>query len=615
MTMDIAISGFGIICAIGNDASAVLKSLKEGKTGIGPMHYLQSSHKELPVGEVKLSNEEMKEILEQDKNSIISRTVLMGAIAIRQAMQHANIDLEGKRVVIINGTTVGGMDITEHYLKQMKEDDALLPLIKKHDCGSSTREMADLAGLKDAEVCTVSTACSSAVNAIILGCEMLKNDEADIVIAGGTEALSLFHLNGFNSLMILDKAQCRPFDKTRAGLNLGEGAAFVVLKAPSPLPHWGSAAVSLKRETLAAMKHSPKGGAGRGLYFRGYGNRCDAFHQTASSENGEGAYLAMSDALQMAGLKPQDIQYINAHGTGTPNNDASESAAIRCVFGEDIPPVSSTKGFTGHTTSASGAIETVICIMALLHDFLPANLGWKEKDEACVEPLANEELRMKKHSSLNNVLCNSFGFGGNDSAVVIGVSPGPSEGAGKHQDAETCVLAEETITDVEQLGELREFVSAGEARRMGKLMKAATMSSLKALKVAGIETPDAIITATAYGMLETSEKFLLDMLENGEETLSPTLFMQSTHNTIGSAIAIRTKCHGYNMTYSQGSDSFQWALRDARRLIETGKARTVLVGCHDEATPLFQEFCHRMGKPVPQEIFSRSIVLSSTTHV
>ena len=144
---------------------------------------------------------------------------------------------------------------------------------------------------------------------------------------------------------------------------------------------------------------------------------------------------------------------------------------------------------------------------------------------------------------------------------------------------------------------------------MGKLMKAATITSLKALQAAGIETPDAIITATAFGMLETSEKFLVDMLENGEETLSPTLFMQSTHNTLSSAIAIRLKCHGYNMTYTQGSDSLEWALRDARRLIETGKAKTVLVGYHDEATPTFQEFFRRLGKPVPQGLYSRSIVL------
>ena len=369
--MSIAVSGFGIICAIGNDAQSVLRSLQTGETGIGSMRYLQSSHKELPVGEVKLSDEEMKEMLGQSKEAIISRTVLMGAIAIRQALEHANLDLKGKRVAVINGTTVGGMDITERYFKQMKENDDLLPLIEKHDCGSSTREMSDLAGLKDAEVCTISTACSSAVNAIILGSEMLKNNEADIVIAGGTEALSLFHLNGFNSLMILDKERCRPFDKTRAGLNLGEGAAFVVLQNAEHLTN--------EQTPLA--------------FIRGYANRCDAFHQTASSEDGEGAYLAMSEALQMAELKPQDIKYINAHGTGTPNNDASESAAIRRVFGDNIPPVSSTKGFTGHTTSASGSIEAVICILALLNDFVPANLGWKEQDESCIIPTKDNRQR------------------------------------------------------------------------------------------------------------------------------------------------------------------------------------------------------------------------------
>ena len=588
--MNNQVAGYGIICAIGNDASAVLESLKAGRTGIGPMHYLQSVHKELPVGEVKLSNADMLRMLGQDETTIISRTVLMGAIAIRQALEQAGIATEGKRVVVINGTTVGGMDVTEHFFRQISEEDDLLPLLKKHDCGSSTRQMTDLAGLADAEVCTVSTACSSAVNAIILGSEMLKSGEADIVIAGGTEALSLFHLNGFNSLMILDKEQCRPFDKSRAGLNLGEGAAFVVLTR------------SLVKSEELRVK----------AYIRGYGNRCDAFHQTASSEDGEGAYLAMCDALQMAGLKPEDIHYINAHGTGTPNNDASESAAIRRVFGEEIPPVSSTKGFTGHTTSASGAIETVICILALRHQFLPANLGWKEQDEACIKPYGNSKLINSKLKTgiCTSVLCNSFGFGGNDSALVISSVPtgsSPEESRFKSEQ-----LAEATIlsADGELDGQaLRQYISAGEARRMSLLMKASTLSSMQALREAGIECPDAIITATAYGMLETSEKFLTDMLEQGEETLSPTLFMQSTHNTLSSAIAIRLKCHGYNMTYSQGSDSLRWALRDAKRLIETGKARTVLVGLHDEATPTLQNIFRRMGKPVPPRLYSRSIIL------
>ncbi len=636
---NVIVAGYGIICAIGNDASAVLKSLKEGQTGIGPMRYLQSSHKELPVGEVKLSNEEMKQMLGLDKEAIISRTALMGAIAIRQALEHAQLTLKGKRVVVISGTTVGGMDMTERYFKGPSAE--LEEALRKHDCGSSTRQMANLAGLVDAEVCTVSTACSSAVNAIILGSEMLKRGEADIVIAGGTEALSMFHLNGFNSLMILDKAQCRPFDKTRTGLNLGEGAAFLVLThtlVKSKELRVKNNSNNLERKSSSNPSlftlHSS-------VYIRGYANRCDAFHQTASSENGEGAFLAMTDALKMAGLRPEDISYINAHGTGTPNNDASESEAIRRVFADNIPPVSSTKGFTGHTTSASGAIETVICILALQNNFLPANLGWKEQDEACITPLGNEELRMKNEefATARNILCNSFGFGGNDSAVVIGKSSLP-DFSSKEQpllkrrgqeafspslnlksfpsgedlgEATTCVLGEAVIDDVEQLGELREFVTAGEARRMGKLMKAATITSMRALRQAGVERPDAIITATAYGMLETSERFLTDMVENGEEMLSPTLFMQSTHNTIGSALAIRLKCHGYNITYSQGADSFRWALRDAKRLIETGKAKTVLVGQHDEATPMMQHFCRLMGCPVPPMLYSRSIVLSRKT--
>lgn len=605
--MGIAVTGFGIICAIGNDASSVLRSLQEGRTGIGPMHYLQSVHKELPVGEVKLSNEEMKQMLGLDADAIVSRTVLMGAIAIHQAMQHAKERSKvheawgkGTRITVISGTTVGGMDITERYLKQMKESDALLPVLEKHDCGSSTREMADLAGLQDAEVCTISTACSSAINAIILASEMLQNNETDIVIAGGTEALSLFHLNGFNSLMILDKEQCKPFDKNRAGLNLGEGAAFVVLQKTGNLTN--------EQTPLA--------------YIRGYANRCDAFHQTASSENGEGAYLAMSEVLQMAGLKPQDIQYINAHGTGTPNNDSSESAAIRRVFGENIPSVSSTKSFTGHTTSASGSIETVICILALKNNFVPTSLGWQEQDEACITPYINSNLinsKFKK-SSLENILCNSFGFGGNDSALVISKTLPPLMPFQGEDNIPKAFPSRKTEGDwaiiLSPSGELegtsvREFITPGEARRMGKLMKAATITSLKALQAAGIESPDAIITATAYGMLETSEKFLIDMLENGEETLSPTLFMQSTHNTLSSAIAIRTKCHGYNMTYSQGKYSLEWALRDARRLIRNGKAKTVLVGCHDEATPTFQEMFKRMGKPVPPMLYSKSMVIKS----
>lgn len=578
--MNIKVTGLGIICAIGNDAPSVLQSLQNGESGVGPMRYLDSIHKELPVGEVKLSDAEMKSMLGVNEDEIISRTTLMGAIALRQALQDAVVNIKGKRVVVISGTTVGGMDVTERYFQQMKTDDQLLSLLDKHNCGASTRDIANLAGLTDAEVVTISTACSSAVNSIILGSEMLKADDADIVIAGGAEGLSKFHLNGFNTLMILDQAQCRPFDKTRTGLNLGEGAAFVVLE---------------KAEHAEASEEKP--------YIIGYGNRCDAFHQTASSDDGEGAFLAMTDALQMAKLQSADIQYINAHGTGTPNNDASESAAIRRVFDNNMPLISSTKALTGHTTSASGSIETVICLLAMRSHFVPGNYGFTEADENCIIP-----TKGVNGVELHHVICNSFGFGGNDSSIIISSEPtDPVEKV--EEDIAIKQVACVEITDVEQLKDSREFVTPMEARRMGKLLKASILTSLRALKEAGLDCPDAIIAATANGMLEFTEKFLEDIDANNEGLLKPTLFMQSTHNTLSSAIAIRTNCHGYNITYSQGEQSFKWAMRDAERLIRTGKAKSVLVGYHDESTPLFQEFCNRAGKPVPGLIYSKAVVL------
>lgn len=575
--MKIAIASAGILSAIGNNPQEVCTSLLNRQTGIGKTQYLRTRHTDLPVGEVKLSNDQMKAQLGLDPSQPVSRTTLMGALAVRQAVDKSGLTLSGKRVVLICGTTVGGMDLTEEYYSQLLTGEREIGLLKYHDCGNSTDHIARILGI-ECETCTISTACSSSLNSIILGAEMLRRNEADIIIAGGSESLSRFHLNGFNTLMILDREQCRPFDATRAGLNLGEGAGFVVL---------------VREEQCV---HKPLGWIG------GYCNSCDAFHQTASSADGQGAYIAMNGALQMAGLKPSDIDYVNAHGTGTPNNDPSESTALRRIFGESLPPVSSTKSFTGHTTSASGSIESIICLIAMQHRFIPANLGFSQSDPDCIIPSNGNE-----NVTLDNVLCNSFGFGGNDSSLVISSQPVELHSTEKQFDC--CIVADEVIDNAVQLKDYKDVISPLEARRMGKLQKASTMTAMRALSRAGVECPDAIITATKYGMLDTSIQFLDDMENNGESLLKPTLFMQSTHNTLGSAIAIRLKCHGYNTTYTQGDNSAEWALRDARRLIENGQAETVLVGIHDEQCPLFATYHHLMQQNV-MDIYSRSIILT-----
>ena len=585
MDKNIVITGEGIISAIGNDKAAVLQSLLDGRSGIVEMKHLHSSHHELPVGEVQLSNDEMKTMLALPIEEQTSRTSLMGMLAVRQALAEAQLPetaSKNRRVVLISGTTVGGMDITEQYYDSFATSDEHLDCLKKHDCGSSTEEIAAMFGIS--ECTTISTACSSAANALILGANLLKTGQADLVIAGGSEALTRFHLNGFNSLMILDHEPCRPFDAQRAGLNLGEGAAFVVM------------------ETEASARER---GADIHAWLTGYGNACDAFHQTASSDNGEGAYRAMTEALEMAQLKPEDIDYVNAHGTGTPNNDLSESAALKRVFAEKMPLISSTKAFTGHTTSASGSIETVICLLAMQHHFVPANLRWEHQIPDGITPTTGV-----KDVTLKHVVCNAFGFGGNDSSLILSAVPvAGEESASTISDDDIRVAAKVEITSEEALGEIRNYVKPLEARRMGKIMKSSLLSSLKAMEQAGIEKPDAIITATALGCLENSELLLNQLQEEGEVMLKPTYFMQSTHNTIGSGIAIFTKCHGYNVTYTHGKDSLEWALRDARMLLKSGKAKSVLVGLHDETTPLYRSLMQRVGIDNLLPIHSIAMVL------
>lgn len=390
------VTGTGIITGLGYGKTTTLEALRQHRSAVAAVRYLNTDHTELPVSEVPFSNEEMEDILDIPHDAVMTRTALIGMMALREAMDEARLDPAGQRTAFINGTTVGGMDKSEMYYldflnKDNHEHDSY---IKTHDCGTCT-EIISSQYKGFSMMTTLSTACSSAANAIIIGKEMIDAGVVDVAVVGGSECITKFHLNGFNTLMITDKERCRPFDKTRAGLNLGEGAGYLVLESERSVKERGV-------KPLAILS--------------GTGNRCDAYHQTASSPDGEGHYLAMTDALNDAGLKPCDIDYINAHGTGTGLNDVSEGKAIMRIFGDNIPPTASIKAFIGHTTSAAGGVEGVISVMALNENYMPVNLNYKEKiDELSFEPL-HEEAPAK---TLHHVMSNSFGFGGNDSSVIF----------------------------------------------------------------------------------------------------------------------------------------------------------------------------------------------------
>ena len=398
MKKDIYITGAGVISAIGTNKAGTFDALRNQHTGVERIRYLRTTHTGLPVGEVKFSNDELRELSDIPASEAYIRSSLLAIPAVREALQQAQFgdhaSLRGLRTAFLSGITVGGMDQAEQLYYDFLQNDTHNDYIELNDCGACSEQIADYFGVFRM-VSTIVTACSSSANTIMMGADMIKSGRADIVVAGGTECLSRYHVNGFNTLMILDKDICRPFDRDRAGINLGEGAGYLVLE---------SAESAHRRGVKPIGKVS------------GYRNVCDAYHPTASSPDGLGPYLAMKGAIEDAGLQPDDIDYINAHGTGTPNNDLTEGLAAMRLFGDHVPPLSSLKAYTGHTTSAAGSFEAVVSLLALEHNFLPVNLNFKNKmEEHTFTPVTNPvPARPLKH-----VLSNSFGFGGNDSTIIF----------------------------------------------------------------------------------------------------------------------------------------------------------------------------------------------------
>lgn len=392
--MRVFVTGCGVVSAIGTNVKENLEALQKGNHGMGKAT-LFSTLLDVPVAEVKLNNTEIQKKLCLKTEHVYSRTALLGMMAAKEAIEDAQIDPRGSRVGLVSSTSVGGMDLSENFYTTFRQNHqkGKLRLVAHHDCGDSTLQMARYLNITGYTT-TISTACSSAANAIMLGARLIKNGLLDTVIVGGTDSLCRFTLNGFNSLMILDKEHCRPFDDTRAGLNLGEGAGYLVLQS----------------EKVIARKPYCE--------VIGYANINEAYHQTGSSPEGDGPYKSMLEAIQLGKIAPEDISYINLHGTGTPNNDISEGKALIRLYKkrENVPPFSSVKAFIGHTLGASEGIEAVYSVLSVDHGIMYPNLNFKTPvEETGLIPVTE----FKQSADIRYVLSNSFGFGGSNSSLVF----------------------------------------------------------------------------------------------------------------------------------------------------------------------------------------------------
>jgi len=381
-----------MISSIGKNFAETEHSILTNKSGIGPITLLETAYRnQLVGGEIKHPDNELAEIAGMTLKPGITRTTLLGAIAVKEAISQSGLT-NVSELALISGTTVGGMVSSEKYYPDFLSNDSKNNFIESHDCGDSTERIAGFFGIRG-YLSTINTACSSSANAIMLVARLIQSGRIQRAIAGGVDALSKFTVNGFNTLMIIDPKSCKPFDEMRNGLNLGEGAGDLVLESEEVVGN---------KQILCELS--------------GFGNANDAYHQTALSPDGRGAFLAMKAALEKAGLDTGDIEYINAHGTATQNNDLSEGIAIERLFGSKIPSVSSTKPMTGHLLGAAGAIEAGISLIAMKNGCVPANLNFNSKMKELSFSPVSEIIR---NVNLRHIMSNSFGFGGNNTTLIF----------------------------------------------------------------------------------------------------------------------------------------------------------------------------------------------------
>ena len=392
----IFVTGMGIITAIGDNVETNRQSLIHGKCGISAITLFPTKYAGvLPAGEIKIETKELSKKLNAHERGV-TRTELLALHAFREAVADAglsNTEISSGNTGLIGATTVGGMCLTDELYHDANKNDDGSEYLSSYDCGSSTLYLQSkykVGGI----INTINTACSSSANAIMYGARLIKNGLANRVIAGGVDSLAKFTINGFNSLHILSKQLCRPFDRERQGLNLGEGAAFIVLE---------------KEEDCNGKK----------IYAEvsGYGNSNDAFHPSSISDDGEGPFLSMQRALNEAALSPADINFINAHGTATENNDETESRAMLRLF--DQPPLfTSTKGNTGHTLGAAGAVEAIYSILNLYHQEIYPAINFSVP----IESTGLKPVQQYTQLQLNHIMSNSFGFGGNCTSLIFSKS-------------------------------------------------------------------------------------------------------------------------------------------------------------------------------------------------
>jgi 3-oxoacyl-[acyl-carrier-protein] synthase II len=589
-------TGAGLVTALGTNRRDSWERLIQGERGISHVDLFEVSQQRAVIAGM------VKGVPLPTPGGEWSRTSTFALLAAKEALAEAGVDSKSSRVGLVVASTTGGMFETEARLAKLHAEPhtfegqkALIEMLS-HPLSSTADCLYGPLG-PFVHVRTICSACSSGANALAVAALWLLEGSVDAVLAGGTDGLCRLTLSGFNALAAVDPEPCRPFDRRRRGLNLGEGAGFVVLERAARARQRGQAPIA---------------------ELAGWALGAEAHHITNPEATGTAAANILRRALSRAKLSPADIDYVNAHGTGTPLNDPMETSALQAALGDEVGriPVSSSKGQLGHTLGAAGAIEAVLAAMAIKEQTLPPTAGLEEPDSRCN---LVHVLGKGRPARVRAALSNSFGFGGMDSVLVLTepeLGPPhavPGAGAGKRGGRSVVVTGASTLTPAGVLGssESAELlagpprtVKAGaldidfgplldptRARRLDRPARLGTVVVERALTEAGASArvdPQevGVILGSAFGSVDASAAFMHRVFEKGPRFASPGEFPNLVPSSPVGHVSIYLGLRGPALATADLATSGESAVLQACELVAQGEAEVVAAGSVEEASEI-----------------------------
>jgi len=587
--MRIWVTGIGVVSPLGRGAQVTMDRLIAGDRAFGAVTLFDTTGSRSCIA-AEVPGIVVADVAPDGQAASWSRTDALSVLAIREALEHAGVHPRQTSVDLVLGGTTAGMYETEELLAWLsREPDAIQPMSQmlSHPLSSTMDHVRTAIG-PFRRMRTVCSACSGGANAIVLGAAWIRAGVSNCVIAGGADGLCRLTFAGFGALSAVDPGPCRPFDKRRAGLTLGEGAGFVVLES---------------EESARARGAKPI------AELRGWAVGAEAHHITNPESDGFTAARVMTNALRSAGLSPTDIDYINAHGTATPLNDSMESAAIRSCFGDAAKTVavSSIKGQIGHTLGAAGGIEAAITVLALTRGIVPPTGGLEEVDPACDLVHVTHAREMPLRAAMSN----SFGFGGIDTALVFTAVDAFAEPK-LAERSEVVIVAAATIGPLGVLGsnesdeyftpgaspmpgpihfQASEHLDISRARRLDRAGRLSTVIVQRLLRDAQIDPKDperavevGAVMGAAFGSVDGCTAFMARIHEKGVKYASPIDFPNLVPSSPVGHASIYLGLRGPVFAVADLGATAECAVVTAADLIAVGEALVLAAGSVEESS-------------------------------